>query len=69
MNPSKAFANMDALVNELEHNYSGAIFPDGWKRNYRVVSAGEGTPESIIERLTARKKTKLIYLIAEEIDE
>lgn len=69
MKPSKTFANMDDLVNDLEHNYSGTVFSDGGKRNYRVMSVGEGTPEAIIERLTARKKTKLIYLIAEEIDE
>ncbi|MBR4152010.1 MAG: hypothetical protein IKT98_03550 [Selenomonadaceae bacterium] len=63
------FANMNDLVSDLERNYDNAIFRDGLNRNYRVVSVGDGTPESIIERLTARKKTKLIYLIAEETNE
>ncbi|MBQ6296892.1 MAG: hypothetical protein IJK81_04265 [Selenomonadaceae bacterium] len=60
---------MNDLVSDLERNYDAAIFHDGLNRKYQVASVGEGTPESIIERLTARKKTKLVYLIAEEINE
>ena len=63
----KKFVGIDELCDDINRNYSGATFKD-WGKSYRVVSVGEGTPESIIERLTARKKTKLVYLIAEEIN-
>lgn len=65
----KKFANIDEFVKDIELNYKGSEVGNIYDGKYRVVSVGEGTPESIIERLTARKKTKLIYLIAEEINE
>ncbi|MBE8950005.1 MAG: hypothetical protein SR3Q1_05320 [Quinella sp. 3Q1] len=54
------------MVDDIERNYKGLEIGKRFDDKWRVVSVGEGTPESLIERLTARKKTKLIYLIAEE---
>ena len=75
----KNFASIDELRGDIERNYIGAgvgkIHNDGYRvtvgnndGKYRVASVGNGTPESIWERLTMRKKTKLIYLILEETD-
>ena len=67
MKSNKKFVGIGELCDDIAENYIGATFKN-WGENYRVVSVGEGTPESILERLTARKKTKLVYLIAEEIN-
>ena len=64
----KKLDSIDALVDNIKDKYLNAEFGKRFDDKYRVVSVGEGTPESIIERLTARKKTKLIYLIVEETD-
>lgn len=69
MKPQRKFAGIDALLDDIIANYRGAEIGNIYDGKYRVISVGEGTPESIIERLTARKKTKLVYLIAEEIYE
>lgn len=73
----KSFDGIDALVKDIDANYQGAevvkkqastgyqVICNG---KYHVVSVGEGTAESIMERLTTRKKTKLVYLILEETD-
>ena len=57
------FDGIEELCADIEQNYN-----DSEVGKYRVVSVGDGTVESIVERLTARKKTKLIYLILEETD-
>lgn len=65
----KKFHSMNEFVKEIIANYRGSEIGNIYDGKYIVKSVGEGTPESIIERLTARKKTKLIYLIAEEVNE
>lgn len=69
MKPSKAFAEIVDLLDDLARNYDGTVFSDTSDRNYRVTAIGTGTADSIMERLRTYKKTKLIYLIAEETDE
>ena len=59
----KKFVSIDELRADIERNYKGSEVGNNYDGKYRVVSVGEGTPESIIERLKAPKKTKLIYLI------
>lgn len=64
----KKFDDIDALVKDIDANYQGAEFGNRYDGKYRVVLVGKGTAESILERLTTRKKTELVYLILEETD-
>ena len=59
--------SIDGLCADIEQKYIGKTFSD-YYRNYQVKVVGNGTVESIKDRLKSRKKTKLIYLIAEETD-
>lgn len=59
--------SIDDLCADIKQKYFGKTFSDAY-RNYQVKVVGNGTVESIRDRLRSRKQTKLIYLIAEETD-
>ena len=64
----KKFDNLDGLRADIERNYKGSEVGNRYDGKYRVVSVGEGTLESIMERLGNFSRTEIVYLIVEETD-